>query len=549
MAVLDLTPRMLSYLLPFMLLVCFWGGPAWAGFLNKQSLPFATFHLNSGQSIVSDEKGKVTIPQGSRVKSVDLRGPYFEVSKDDAPIVLKQIAGDLSVSATTETENRALTVWQTLHQTVITLQNILGRDFFEQVSFPIKVMVDFDEGCNAGWDGGKLLFFQGDKHCQASVYIKDIVVHEFGHALMDNLRSGGPRLETDFNEGMADLLAATLGNDPIIGEGFFKGYSPNYLRSLERSYVYPNDWRGTYSGALILSTFGYEVLNLLKENFAAEVAQKMFLEEYFKVPSLLSSVQGRALENAPKLIVQGLLDRPEIQAKPGLQIWFNELLGRHGLHSGDRPFQSSLTQDGILLSFPPNSTPGQELILTTSTGVKRTLSIDTGSNSKLVPYTIFSAAGACGRTINASATLYQAQARRSFAPLKLLGGQQVEFKSVALDLGAQRSIPDFEEGVLSIPYSVSLKNNEVLISAVLQSTIDHIFPEDLRLSIQAGTKIAPIERGVEERAMPNTFDLTPFISQNSRGSIVMQDIGKGFTGTAQNNKLLLTTLGAVCPAR
>jgi len=535
---------MWSYVSLSITLLCF--SSAWAGgFLANQAIPYATVHLNTGATVISGRQGEISSGR-DKARKFELKGPYFEVTIDDAPVYLRQITTGQRATAASESENRALTVWQTLHAAVINMQNILGREVFRKVNFPISVMVDFDEGCNAGWDGSKLLFHKGDKNCQASVYIKDIVVHELGHALLDHLKPAGARLETDYNEGMADLLAASLSGDPIIGENFFKGYSPNYLRTLERPFAHPHDWRGTYSGALILSTFGFAVYQLLKENFPPAQSLKMFLQAYFALPERLSYLSGPSLQNAPGALSDLILSSAAVETRPGLQLWLHELLARHGFEKSGTPFQRSFIEEGIRFSFPAQNTPG-ELILTSSQAKQLSFPIAARENSLLVPYSIFAEASACGRALQVSATLYQDGAQRTFGTFKLLTGKQVRLVSSTLPLGEDLTIPDLGQGVLKIPYTVTLVKNELLIESIFESHVEHFFPDDLRLSIQAGARVAPIERGVEERALPNFFELTQFISQNLRGTIVIRDIGRDFTGKAQQNTLHIKTLRATCP--
>jgi hypothetical protein len=118
---------------------------------------------------------------------------------------------------------------------------------------------------------GTLVFGQGSIHDYA--YDGDVVYHEYGHAVTDQISAlgffaTGPSDNYQplaINEGTSDYWAATIQGDPLIGEsiGSVEGFMGS-LRGLEDSVVCPADLFGEgHSDGRIWSSFGWTMRTIL----------------------------------------------------------------------------------------------------------------------------------------------------------------------------------------------------------------------------------------------------------------------------------------------
>jgi hypothetical protein len=104
---------------------------------------------------------------------------------------------------------------------------------------PMEARVDDPNGgCNAYWNGTRLNFYAAGGGCVSTARIADVVFHEYGHAVtQDCYQPWDP--PGDMNEAFSDYFAATLTDQPRIGNGFFGPGS--FLRDVDRDRVWPRD--------------------------------------------------------------------------------------------------------------------------------------------------------------------------------------------------------------------------------------------------------------------------------------------------------------------
>jgi hypothetical protein len=97
------------------------------------------------------------------------------------------------------------------------------------------------EACNAYSDGSDIYFFQGDRWCENTGRIADVVMHEFGHSLhAHSVIWGVGDFESALSEGVSDYFASTITDDPGMGRGFYR--SDAALRHLDdHDYRWPED--------------------------------------------------------------------------------------------------------------------------------------------------------------------------------------------------------------------------------------------------------------------------------------------------------------------
>src|SRR5205085_1753167 len=95
------------------------------------------------------------------------------------------------------------------HQTIKVLDPAFtGLDY----QMPIKVDI-FDRDCNAFYDGLGINFFGQSNRCVNTARIADVVLHEYGHGITDQVyRPLAP--SGAMHEGFSDYWAASIMDDP-----------------------------------------------------------------------------------------------------------------------------------------------------------------------------------------------------------------------------------------------------------------------------------------------------------------------------------------------
>lgn len=152
----------------------------------------------------------------------------------------------------------------------------------ESFLVPTEVYLDFEDGCNAAWDGRRILIDKGNEKCNSPAESTDIITHEYGHLVLEALAQT-PFIGDDLKEAFADSYMALITNDPIFAEGF-NLRNVSYIRRLDQVFLWPNDWRGKYSGSLIFSSLLWDTYQLLlneKVNSSNELMMESILEIAF----------------------------------------------------------------------------------------------------------------------------------------------------------------------------------------------------------------------------------------------------------------------------
>jgi len=188
---------------------------------------------------------------GSVTVGMQLQGPYSDVNRAEA----------LDASFSTTVTNPAVVdqQWNAANS------DIAERDAFYHVNrvhaelkgidpgfvgndYPMPVAVNIGNTCNAFWDGYGVNFFMEGGGCTNTGTMPDVIYHEYGHGVNDNLYvqagSGIGMSNGALHEGLADVLAAMIQDNPIMGKGF---YGPGtWLRTLDNTLRWPED--GTPDG-------------------------------------------------------------------------------------------------------------------------------------------------------------------------------------------------------------------------------------------------------------------------------------------------------------
>jgi hypothetical protein len=90
-----------------------------------------------------------------------------------------------------------------------------------------------------------LAFGVGKNVLRNTALARDVVIHEFGHAVTWKIYGMKANYEfSAMNEAFSDYLAATMTDNPTIGEGSM--VKMPYLRTVENDLVYPKNFDGGY---------------------------------------------------------------------------------------------------------------------------------------------------------------------------------------------------------------------------------------------------------------------------------------------------------------
>jgi hypothetical protein len=99
-----------------------------------------------------------------------------------------------------------------------------------QTSWPI--FTNIADSCNAYYDGSSINFFTAGGGCNNTGF-SSVVHHEYGHHVVNVAGSG----QAQYGEGMSDVLAVLMGDEPQLGVGFFSGNCSNGIRNASNNCV------------------------------------------------------------------------------------------------------------------------------------------------------------------------------------------------------------------------------------------------------------------------------------------------------------------------
>lgn len=197
--------------------------------------PFLNLLL-AGATTQSNAAGAFSVnalTYGSQSITSQLRGPLVRVTNAGGP--------NASFSGTIDENTSFSLLWDESNSDPserMTYRAVVESNRFAAAVFPslawlntpIPAAVNFNDVCNAFWDGVGIVLFRGGFECNATGRIFDIVAHEWGHGL-DQAAPGG-FVDVALSEFIGDLVAFVQTDDFLIAPGFFTGGS-GHLRDLQ----------------------------------------------------------------------------------------------------------------------------------------------------------------------------------------------------------------------------------------------------------------------------------------------------------------------------
>ncbi len=142
--------------------------------------------------------------------------------------------------------------------------------------YPVHVNVPYTH-CNSVYNGTSLYFFSAGDGCVNAVTSRQLLFHEYGHAINDGIYVAEGVEEGLLNgamhEGLADVNATYDEDDPHFGEGFYG--AGTYIRSVANTHRYPEDLIGEFhTDGMILSGAFWDLREAIGHPAAARLVMQ-----------------------------------------------------------------------------------------------------------------------------------------------------------------------------------------------------------------------------------------------------------------------------------
>ncbi|MGE3165298.1 MAG: hypothetical protein AB7O52_10375 [Planctomycetota bacterium] len=288
-------------------------------------------------SAVTDATGNFTIPNpGTSPLDVtfQLLGPYVNVNNAAGAdltvtttvtpgVPVDVIFNDPPTAAGTAQVNGMIQT-HTVHEFLKSLDPT-----WNELDLAMPCNTNVAGACNAFFNGSSINFYPAGSGCVNSCY-SSVVYHEYGHAVVFQIFPFNPA--GNFNEGISDVLATTLADDPRVGANFQGGGSLRNVNTQNRSF--PQDvGNPIHDAGLIVGGSFWDTLLALDATVGHAQALDLVRDYYFFhmffltgqiIPLLVADVltvddnDGNVLNGTPHYaeIAQGFglhgLDAPDL---------------------------------------------------------------------------------------------------------------------------------------------------------------------------------------------------------------------------------------------
>ncbi|HPH68330.1 MAG TPA: hypothetical protein PLF40_21380, partial [Kofleriaceae bacterium] len=212
---------------------------------QPQPAPLANFVVN-GQPVVSNLMGSIMWTGGTGTLMPSVNGSLVSVSNFQGVPATASLpladAGTTVWTSTIEADQAQLAGYVAATHAKLFAKQFLNPSlpYLDQV---LSVVVNEGNGgagedCNAYSTGDDIHFLPRSERCENTALLADVVHHEFGHSLHINSIT---ELVGDFDsaasEALADFLALSMSEDPVLGLGFFVTRPDIAVRDLDPAYL------------------------------------------------------------------------------------------------------------------------------------------------------------------------------------------------------------------------------------------------------------------------------------------------------------------------
>ncbi len=244
----------------------------------EMPMPDLTVDISGETSVTTDIDGFYSSPAtGDHTISAELYGPYWNVNN--------MAGADGSVSFTGAGAGQDI-MWDDSNSTMaertsyFALDRIrrLAMDYIHPTWFDqrLGVNVNINDTCNAYYDYSDVNFFLAGGGCNNTGELFDVIAHEWGHGLDDNI-SG--IYDGASSEGWSDVTAMMKTESCEVGPYFHTDGSP--VREVCTNYTYPEDTGEVHYEGQIIGSTNYDLLIYLRAKLGEKPAITKLQELFF----------------------------------------------------------------------------------------------------------------------------------------------------------------------------------------------------------------------------------------------------------------------------
>lgn len=160
------------------------------------------------------------------------------------------------------------------------------RDFFlpiapdlSLINGMIQANVSINNSCNAFWSGS-INFYRASAGCNNTGEIKDVVYHEYGHAVQFVVV--GQQGDHGLGEGNSDVLASIMSQESTRARGFYVSGCNAGLRYAKNQLRYPENVIGqeAHSAGRVILGFQWDAMERLQAIYGPEEGTRMAAERW-----------------------------------------------------------------------------------------------------------------------------------------------------------------------------------------------------------------------------------------------------------------------------
>jgi hypothetical protein len=261
--------------------------------------PRITGILSDNAKVVADAHGQMprSVLQSAGLKIL-LENEFISVVSNasklrEYPVDLSKLASDssaFSINDGPSLEERNVFYWLTQAR-----KYVVEQLKFEAMGYQLAAYTHYGHDYDNAFfmpTLKTLSFGTGGKILKNTALSRDVIIHEFGHAVTQEIYGTYASYEFNaMNEAFSDYLAAAVTNDPVIAEGAMQERTlKKHLRTIENQMVYPTHFSGKsfhedgqmFSAALwdLRKTLGAERTDAMVHE--ARLAQAKTISEFLR---------------------------------------------------------------------------------------------------------------------------------------------------------------------------------------------------------------------------------------------------------------------------
>ncbi len=255
--------------------------------------PFARARIVGGNSVFANANGDFTIPNGGsgpvtvegalvgRWSTVqDQAGSNHVITMNVTPPGPANMLFNPSPTEFVTAQVNAFVHTEIVHNFAKSINSA-----YPGIDISIPTRVNINSTCNAYYSASTINFYRAGGGCPNTAYTT-VVYHEYGHFI---IAMGHNNPTGDYHEGVADVTATLLVDDPIVGRGF-RGTPDSFVRNVDTPNVqYPCSGESHQCGLVIAGAFWdakRELQNTMGNQAGLNHARFLYLNQILLSPSI-----------------------------------------------------------------------------------------------------------------------------------------------------------------------------------------------------------------------------------------------------------------------